>query len=103
MNAFLRLKLALTTEWPAIVPYDEKRWAETREVRGPVEEPLALLGPLHARMAALLESLTAAEWERGYLHPESGPTTLSQFAALYGWHGRHHTAHVLALRRRKGW
>ena len=28
---------------------------------------------------------------------------LDTMLALYGWHGRHHTAHVTSLRQRMGW
>ena len=103
LNAWARLKLALTEDWPTIKPYDEKLWAETAETRGPVDEPLALLAPLHARWAVLLAALEPAQWERGYVHPESGRTSVDQLAALYSWHGRHHTAHALGLRQRRGW
>jgi len=103
MNAFVRMKLALTEDWPTIKPYDEKLWAQTAEVAGPVEAPLALLTALHARMADLLASLADADWERGYVHPENGRATLAQMAALYSWHGRHHTAHAAGLRQRMGW
>lgn len=103
MNAYIRLKLALTEDWPVIKPYNEGKWAETLEVRGPVNGPLTLLASLHSRWAALLEALTTEEWERGYLHPENGRTTLTEMAALYSWHGRHHLAHVKGLRDRMGW
>ncbi len=103
LNAWLRLKLALTEDWPTIKPYDEKLWAETAETCGPVEAPLALLAGLHARWARLLAALEPRQWERGYVHPESGRTSIGQMAALYSWHGQHHTAHALGLRQRKGW
>ena len=103
MNAWVRMKLALTEEWPVIKPYNEKLWAETAETRGSVEAPLALLTALHARMGELLAALREDEWMRGYVHPESGRTSMEQVAALYSWHGRHHTAHVLGLRERMGW
>ncbi|RRA47637.1 YfiT family bacillithiol transferase [Acidipila sp. EB88] len=103
MNAFVRFKLALTEDWPTIKPYQEKLWAATAECAGPVQEPLSLLVPLHARWSALLAALTAAQWERGYVHPEDGRVPLLRAAHLYAWHGRHHTAHVLALRSRMGW
>jgi uncharacterized damage-inducible protein DinB len=102
-NAWIRLKLALTEEWPTIVPYDEKRWAQTAECAGPVDAPLAQLSALHIRMHALLSSLGDADLSRGYVHPQNGRTTLAQVVALYSWHGRHHTAHVTGLRSRKGW
>src|SRR5512136_1072531 len=50
LNAYTRLKLALTEEQPTIKPYDEKGWAllaDTRET--PVEVSLALLENLHER------------------------------------------------------
>ena len=102
-NAWVRLKLALTEDWPAIVPYNEKLWAETAECAGPVDAPLAQLAALHVRMHALLSALGDADWARGYVHPANGRTTLAQMAALYSWHGRHHTAHVTGLRSRMGW
>lgn len=103
MNAFIRIKLALTEDWPTIKPYNEKLWAQTAEIVGSVEAPLALLTALHARMADLLASLADADWERGYVHPENGRANLAQVAALYSWHGRHHTAHAADLRQRMGW
>lgn len=103
INAFVRVKLALTEDWPAIRPYDEKLWALTPEVHGPVDAPLAVLAGLHARWAALFEGLDESQWQRGYLHPESGRLTLTQVAALYSWHGRHHTAHAAHCRARMGW
>lgn len=103
MNAFIRIKFALTEDWPTIQPYNEGLWAETGEVLRGVEAPLALLAALHTRMAALLSSLTEEQWQRGYVHPERGRSTLAQVAALYSWHGRHHTAHAANLRTRMGW
>jgi hypothetical protein len=29
--------------------------------------------------------------------------TLDRNLALYAWHGRHHVAHITALRKRMGW
>lgn len=103
MNAFVRIKLALTEDWPTILPYNEKLWAETAEVQGGVAAPLALLAALHLRMHMLLAGLDAAQWQRGYVHPENGRSTLLQVAALYAWHGSHHTAHAAGVRARMGW
>jgi hypothetical protein len=32
-----------------------------------------------------------------------GTVTLDGNLGIYSWHGRHHVAHVTALRARKGW
>jgi uncharacterized damage-inducible protein DinB len=104
INAYLRMRLALTEDWPAIKPYKEARWAELADARTlPVEISLSLLDSLHRRWVVLLESLTEGDWRRGYLHPESGEQTLETVVQLYRWHGLHHTAHVTALRTRSQW
>jgi hypothetical protein len=104
MNAYARVRLALTEDWPTIKPYDQARWAELADARTlPVEVSLDLLDSLHRRWVALLRSLGEAEWQRGYLHPESGKQTLGVVVLLYEWHSRHHTAHVTELRKRMLW
>ncbi len=104
MNAFIRCKLALTEDAPRIKAYDQDSWAVTRDCLG--MEPavsLAIVEGLHARWAALLESLSAADFQRTFTHPERGLLTLDFNVQLYSWHGRHHTAQIGSLRARKGW
>lgn len=105
MQAIARMRLALTEDWPAITPYQENVWAELEDARTlPVEVSLQLLDSLHTRWVTLLRSLDDSSWsKRGYRHPESGNQTVEQVAALYAWHGRHHTAHITSLRERMGW
>ncbi|MGA2213254.1 MAG: YfiT family bacillithiol transferase [Bryobacteraceae bacterium] len=104
INSYTRFRLALTEQEPVIKPYDEKRWAELPDSRTlPVEMSLALLENLHARWVPLLRSLSGAEWKRCFRHPELGLVSLENNAALYAWHGRHHVAHITALRSRMGW
>src|SRR5579863_10117633 len=44
MNAYIRFKLALTEDQPAIKPYDQARWAELADTKvTPVETSLTLL------------------------------------------------------------
>jgi hypothetical protein len=104
MNAYVRMRLALTENWPTIKPYEEARWAELGDAKTlPAEVSLKLLEALHRRWVTLLESLAEADWARGYVHPESGRQSLDSVAALYSWHSRHHVAHVTELRKRTGW
>jgi hypothetical protein len=104
MNAYVRFKLALTEDQPTIKPYDEARWAQTGEVQTtPIDISLTLLESLHDRWVRLLRTLTPGEWQLKFNHPESGVHTLEEYLALYAWHGKHHVAHVTALRRRMGW
>lgn len=104
MNAYVRVRLALTEDWPTIVPYDETLWAKLADAStAPVAVSLELLQALHARWVQLWLSLDAPEWQRGYMHPENGRQTVEQAVMLYDWHGRHHTAHVTGLAARMGW
>jgi uncharacterized damage-inducible protein DinB len=104
LNAYVRFKLALTEDAPAIKTYEEARWAELPDTRlTPPEVSLALLDALHRRWVILLEALSEADWRRTFRHPEWGDIPLERTLALYAWHGRHHVAHVTALRERMGW
>ncbi len=105
MNCYIRFKLALTENHPTIKPYDEAAWAKLADYdKSPVEVSLALLDSLHARWAELLRSLSPAQLERGFYHPENkADCRLDQALCLYSWHGRHHTAHITKLRERMGW
>ncbi|HEX6895704.1 MAG TPA: bacillithiol transferase BstA [Bryobacteraceae bacterium] len=104
LNSYTRFRLALTEDQPVIKPYQEDRWAELADARtGPIEVSLRLLECLHSRWIALLRSLTEQQWKLSFRHPDLGPVTLEQNAALYAWHGRHHVAHVTNLRDRMGW
>ena len=103
-NSYVRFKLALTEDWPTIKPYDEAAWANLADSRNlPLEPSLSFIGGLHGRWVALLESLDADDFQRGYNHPEMGRQNLAAALALYAWHSRHHTAHIVNLRARMDW
>jgi hypothetical protein len=103
MNAFVRLKLALTEENPTVKPYDEKAFANLADQRLPVDVSLLLLDGLHARWTAVLTPLTPEQFGRPLYHPEIGPITVDYLVQTYGWHSRHHVAHITRLREREGW
>ena len=104
LNSYCRFKLALTEDEPTIKPYHEDRWAELEDSRAtPTEVSLALLESLHKRWVLLLNSLGPDDFKRTFRHPELGVVSLAQNVCLYGWHGRHHVAHITSLRERMGW
>jgi uncharacterized damage-inducible protein DinB len=104
MNAYTRVKLALTEDEPTIRPYDEAAWAKLNDVRDtPIAVSLTLLEALHDRWVRILRALTDADFSRTLLHPEHGVMTLDTLVAMYAWHGRHHVAHITSLRERSGW
>ncbi len=103
LNALVRFKLALTEDNPTIKPYDEARWAELADSALPIEVSLGIVDGVHQRWVTLLRAQPADAFARPFRHPESGPQTLDSSLSLYAWHGRHHTAHVTALRAREVW
>jgi uncharacterized damage-inducible protein DinB len=104
MNAYIRFKLALTEVEPTIKPYDEAAWAELSDTRNtPIEVSLTLLESLHARWVVLLQSMTDADFQKQFRHPERGVVTLEMNLAMYAWHGKHHAAHITSLRERRQW
>ena len=104
MMAFLRVRLALTEDWPTILPYNEKAFAELHDsLAAPVEWSLELIESVHARWVMMLQSLNEEQWQRGFKHPERGPSTIEHATLLYAWHCRHHLAHITHLRAAKDW
>ena len=105
LNAYTRIKLALTEEEPTIKPYEEARCADLPDARtAPVEPSLALLNFLHQRWLLLLRNLRPVDFARRYRHPARDHMfDLDETLAMYAWHGKHHVAHITSLRRRMGW
>jgi hypothetical protein len=104
MNAFSRFRLALTEPQPTIKPYNEKTWADLADSRlAPIDASLSLLEGLHKRWAIMLVAMSDADFSRTMHHPEIGVLRLDTYLASYGWHCRHHVAHITGLRQRSGW
>lgn len=104
INAYVRLKLGLTEDNPVIKPYEEDAWARLDDTSStPVDVSMTLLDALHQRWVNTLRGVPADAWSRTVRHPERGLMRLDQLLALYAWHGRHHVAHITALRERMGW
>lgn len=103
MNSVMRVRKALTEDWPTIAAYDEKAWAMLHDYSGPVEWSLEMIEALHARWVMLLQSLLDDQWRCGFHHPKQGPYTVEESTLLYAWHSRHHVAHITRLRAREDW
>ncbi len=104
VNAYIRLRLALTETEPTIKAYQEADWAKLEDAQhAPVEISLKLLEPLHERWVRLLRTVTSEEFARTVRHSESGLKNVDWLLFLYAWHGRHHTAHISELRKQKSW
>jgi hypothetical protein len=104
LNAYVRLKLALTEENPTIKPYDEAAWANLADSKStPIEVSLTLMDSVHDRWVRILRSMKPEQFSRKLVHPENGERSVDWLLFLYEWHGKHHTAHITELRKQKGW
>lgn len=103
MNSYVRFKWTLTEDAPTIKPYYEDRWANQPDYQANIAVSLNLLHALHERWAVLLHSLTEADLERVFVHPEDGKHyVLKEVIGLYAWHGKHHLAHIEIAKGRVG-
>lgn len=104
INTLSRFKLALTEdEPPTIRPYYEDRWAELADTKLPVEGSLGIIDGVHAKLVELLRNMSDEDFQKEFVHPETGNWPLEKALALYAWHSKHHTAHITGTRERNGW
>ncbi|QSB27805.1 YfiT family bacillithiol transferase [Flavobacterium sp. CLA17] len=105
MNCFIRIKWALTENNPVIKAYDEVLWSALQDnLAMPIQPTLSLLEGLHFRLAYLLKSLSETDLERSFIHPENNSEIkIKQMIATYAWHGNHHLAHIITLKKDKNW
>ena len=95
MNAYIRMKLAITEDAPAIKTYEEQLWAELPDAKSePVDMSLALLEALHRRWVAFLRLLPEADFRKAFTHPSWGSVSVDEAIGMYEWHCRHHAAHI---------
>ncbi len=100
MHSFIRLKWTLTEDSPTIKAYHEGLWAKLPDsTTGSIKPALMMLDGLHERWVSLLEARDIADFNKYFIHPETGKETpLGVNTALYAWHCEHHLAHIqLAL------
>lgn len=96
INSYMRFKLALTENVPTIKPYEENLWAELPDNQLSPLVSLQLLEALHTRWVYLLKTLTEDDLNKKFIHPEqSERISLKENILIYGWHCRHHLAHIM--------
>jgi len=103
MNAFIRLRLALTENNPTIKTYEESEWAKLADAKAPIAVSQTLLDALHDRWDITWRSLKEPDFARPLIHPDSGQKNVDWLLFIYEWHGKHHTAHITHLRKQKSW
>ena len=102
LNAYARMRLALTEDWPTVFAYDEAAWAKLADAQLPPAVSVKLLESIHLRWVTTLRALAETDWARGYHHRANGPQRLDLVLTSYAWHTRHHLAHIVNCRQREG-
>lgn len=104
INSYVRFKLGVTEDNPRVTTYEQTLWAELPDGKtAPVAGSLGLLEGLHERWVRFLLAMSEEDFARTLRHPELGDVSLDTMLQLYGWHCRHHEAHVTRLREARGW
>jgi len=105
IHALIRFKLTLTENNPTIKPFLEDRWALLSDTKDmPIEASLSIMEGTFARMTTLLQSMSMAEFERQFYHPEKGSQmSLKLFLSFTRWHAYHHLAHIQHAKERFNW
>ena len=105
MNCYIRIKWALTELKPTIKYYHEELWSELHDnLTMPIQFSLLLLEGLHFRLAYLMTSLSSVDLKKSFIHPEhSKEFKIEEIIGIYAWHGNHHLAHIIELKKRKRW
>ncbi len=95
-HSYTRFKWTLTEDQPLIKAYEEKGWAALEDAKiMPIGPSLDYLKALHAKLVILIESMTEAQFQRTYIHPEGNVVVdLNEQVSKYAWHGAHHYAHI---------
>lgn len=94
MNAFTRIKLALTEDSPTIKPFEEADWAKQADYDIELIASLKIIEGVNVRLTRLLNSLTKEQLKRTFVHPVSGSQTIEEYIGFCAWHVNHHVAHI---------
>jgi len=79
LNSYIRFKIALTEDNPAIKLWDQESWANLIDARtAPVNVSLDLLDSLHIRWVMFLRSLSEVDFSRTFTHPEPGIVSIER-------------------------
>jgi hypothetical protein len=98
LNAYIRIKWAITEDTPLIKAYDEKLWAETPETKLDPTVSIVFLKALHQKWVVLLRNLAPTDFQKSFIHPETGNSIgLDRMIHLYAWHGEHHLGQILLV------
>lgn len=86
-NAHMRLRFMLGEPSPAIMAYDQDRWATAMDYHAhPLEPALATIRAVRANTVPLLARLTEEQWRRTGHHPDHASYGVERWLAVYAEH-----------------
>jgi uncharacterized damage-inducible protein DinB len=104
VNAYPRLKYALTQKVPDVMVAQQELWAELPDAQSPnISSSLILFEAIRNRWADAFESLNPEDFSRQWRHNRYGLLTIDALLQQYVWHAQHHTAQISEHRKRMGW
>jgi uncharacterized damage-inducible protein DinB len=104
INAYPRLKYALTQDVPDVMVAQQELWAELPDAQSPnISLSLSLFQAIRNRWADAFESLSPEDFARQWRHSRYGLLTIDALLQQYAWHVQHHTAQISEHRKRMGW
>jgi hypothetical protein len=104
INAYVRLKYALTEDIPDVKIAKQERWAELSDARSPsLTSSLVLFEAIRMRWADAFESLNPKDFEKQWRHIRYGAVNIDFLLQSYVWHAQHHTAQIFIHRKSMGW
>jgi len=93
-TAYVRLRKLIAEDETTIQAYDEPEFARRLHYDRPIGSSLAVLKAVRKASLELLESLTAAEWDRRGTHAESGTYSVDDWLRIYAGHSHDHANQI---------
>ena len=94
IEAFSRIKLALTETIPMVIPYDASAWAKQADYELPMAVSISIIAGIYERTVTLLSSLSTDQIQKTFYHPTHGITVLAEYIGFCVWHSYHHLANI---------
>jgi hypothetical protein len=98
-TAYVRLRRLIAEDNPFLPDYDEEAFARRLHYDRPFEPSIDVLRAVRLASLQLLESLTAAEWDRSGTHEVAGPYSVDDWLRTYANHSHDHADQIRRARR----
>ena len=94
-NAYARIRFVVAEKEPVIQGYDQEVWARTFDYHAlPLDAALATVDAVRASTAALLRTLSDADWAKRAHHTESGAYGAELWLQIYADHLENHARQI---------